>query len=176
MRLALRHCSTLLALPGLIAALVTGGAAASPRDYLTGTLRLQGLSQGQELAVNNLQGYMALTRMQTPFGVRDARVVTVFLHQQAFSFFGAVRDAGRFAESDRDFLATPRSLHALRPNEQTLARGRHLELVTARPGDRFATLARRAHVETEPEAVLRLINGRYPLGEPVPGEYVKLIQ
>jgi len=59
------------------------------------------------------------------------------------------------------FLALPRLMGAL---------------VTARAGDRFATLARRPPLKIEPEAVLRLINGKYPQGEPVPGELVKLIQ
>ena len=66
-------------------------------------------------------------------------------------------------------------LHALRPEERALARGLRVELMTARTGDSFAALARRAPLKNEPEAILRLLNGKYPQGEPAPGELVKLI-
>jgi predicted Zn-dependent protease len=150
------------------------GTARTPQEYLVVNMKLRDLQDAQALKVNGLPAYSGVTRMQTPFGPRDARVAVVFLHQQAFRFFGAARGAN--AAIERAFLDTVQSLHSLRPNERALARSQRLELVTARADDSFAKLARRVPLKNEPEAILRLLNGKYPQGEPAPGELVKLIR
>jgi predicted Zn-dependent protease len=149
------------------------GKVRSPQEYLVAGMKLNDLHDTRALKVNGLPAYTGITRMQTPFGPRDTRVAVVFLHGQAFRFFGVARDASTAVE--RTFLDTVQSLHTLRPEERTLARGQRVELTTIRAGDHFATLARRASLKDEPEAILRLINGKYPQGEPAPGELVKLI-
>jgi predicted Zn-dependent protease len=136
-------------------------------------MKLRDLQDTRTFKVNGLPTYSGMTRIQTPFGLRDARVAVVFLHQQAFRFFGAAREAN--AGGERAFLDTVQSLHSLRPDERALARGQRVELMTARASDNFAALARRAPFKNEPEAILRLLNGKYPQGEPAPGELVKLI-
>jgi len=150
------------------------GTARTPQEYLVVNMKLRDLQNAQALKVNGLPAYSGVTRMQTPFGPRDARVAVVFLHQQAFRFFGAARGAN--AAIERAFLDTLQSLHSLRPDERALARSQRLELVTARADDSFAKLARRVPLKNEPEAILRLLNGKYPQGEPAPGELVKLIR
>jgi predicted Zn-dependent protease len=167
------------------------GAVRTPQEYLVVTLKLTDLRETRALKVNGLPAYAGVARLQTPFGARDARVAVVFLHDQAFRFFGAARDAQGRANAgvaqdarltpaagalERDFLASVQSLHALRPAERALARGLRLKLVTARAGDRYATLARRTPLQHEPQAILRLINGQYPEGEPATGALVKIIQ
>jgi predicted Zn-dependent protease len=149
------------------------GGVRSPQEYLVVSMQLRDLHDTRALKVNGLPAYAGVTRMQTPFGPRDVQVAVVFLHGQAFRFFGVARDAN--AAVERSFLDTVQSLHALRPEERTLARGQRVTLMTARAGDNFATLARRTSLKTEPEAILRLLNGKYPQGEPAPGELVKLI-
>jgi predicted Zn-dependent protease len=149
------------------------GSVRTPQEYLVVGMKLRDLHDTQTPKVNGLPAYAGITRMQTPFGTRDTRVAVVFLHGQAFRFFGVARDVNVAVE--RAFLDTVQSLHALRPEERVLARGQRVELMTARTGDSFAALARRAPLKNEPEAILRLLNGKYPQGEPAPGELVKLI-
>jgi predicted Zn-dependent protease len=149
------------------------GSVRTPQEYLVVGMKLRDLHDTQTPKVNGLPAYAGITRMQTPFGTRDTRVAVVFLHGQAFRFFGVARDVNVAVE--RAFLDTVQSLHALRPEERILARGLRVELMTARTGDSFAALARRAPLKNEPEAILRLLNGKYPQGEPAPGELVKLI-
>ncbi len=149
------------------------GTARTPQEYLVVSMKLRDLQDTRALKVNGLPAYSGVTRMQTPFGARDARVAVVFLHRQAFRFFGAARATN--AALEHAFLDTLQSLHSLRPDERALARGQRLELVTARAGDSFAKFARRAPLKNEPEAILRLLNGKYPQGEPAPGDLVKLI-
>jgi len=149
------------------------GRVRTPQEYLVVSMKLRDLHDTQALKVNGLPAYAGVTRLQTPFGPRETQVAVVFLHGQAFRFFGVTRDAN--AALERRFLDTVQSLHALQPNERALARGQRITLVTARRGDNFATLTRRTSLKNEPPAILRLLNGKYPLGEPTPGELVKLI-
>jgi predicted Zn-dependent protease len=62
------------------------------------------------------------------------------------------------------------------PKETALARAAHLRLVNARPGDTFARLARDVTTVDNAESMLRLINGKYPRGEPASGDILKLIR
>jgi len=146
----------------------------TPQEYLVVGMKLRDLHHTQSIKVNGLPAYAGMTRMQTPFGPRDTHVAVVFLHGQAFRFFGVARDANSTIE--RAFLDTVQSLHALRPAERALARGQRIVLLTARASDNFAKLARRVPLKNEPEAILRLLNGKYPRGEPTPGELVKIIR
>lgn len=149
------------------------GSARTPQEYLVVGMKLRDLRDTQALKVNGLPAYAGVTRMQTPFGQRDTNVAVVFLHGQAFRFFGISRDANTAVKDA--FLDTVKSLHSLRPEERALARGQHITLKTVRAGDNFAKLARRAPLKNDPESILRLINGKYPQGEPAPGELVKII-
>jgi predicted Zn-dependent protease len=149
------------------------GTARSPQEHLIVQMRLQELRDGRALKVDTLPAYGGTVRLQTPFGLRDVPVAVVFLRDQAFRFFGAARQPG--STFDRAFLDTVQSLHSLAPAERALARGLRLEVVSARGGERFAELARRTPLSHEPEAVLRLLNGKYPHGEPVAGDLIKII-
>ena len=148
------------------------GGARSPQEYLVATMKLQSLRDDRALNVNGLPAYAGVNRMQTPFGVRDAQVATVFFRDHAFRFFGAARDG----TPAQPFLATVQSLHALKPDERRLAEALRIDLVTARTGDRYAQYARRSPLQHEPEAMLRLINDQYPQGEPAPGQLIKIIR
>lgn len=146
----------------------------SPQEYLVVGMKLRDLHHTQSLKVNGLPAYAGMARMQTPFGPRDTHVAAVFLHGQAFRFFGVARTEAMPIE--RFFLDTVQSLHALRPAERALALGQHIRLTTVRAGDSFAIFARRSPLKNEPEATLRLLNGKYPQGELAPGDIVKIIR
>ena len=48
--------------------------------------------------------------------------------------------------------------------------------LTAKPGDTFEQLAKRSSIKRYPVETLRLLNGDAPLGEPTPGDYIKIVQ
>ena len=149
------------------------GNARSPQEYLVVAMKLHDLRDGRAFTVGSAPAYSAVTRLNTPFGTRDAPVAVVLLNQQAYRFLGAARQDTHL---ERLFSDTVASLHPLKPEERTLAQGLHVRLVTAKAGDRFADYARRAPLSHEPESVLRLLNDRYPSGEPTAGELIKIIQ
>jgi len=149
------------------------GKARTPQEYLVVQMRVHDLRNGMALSANHLAAYTGITRMQTPFGLRDTPVAVVFLKQQAFRFYGAARqDNPAFQHA---FLDTVQSLRPLTTSQQSLARGLRVDVVSARRGDTFARLARRTPLKSEPATLLRLLNGKYPDGEPATGELIKTI-
>jgi len=149
------------------------GAARTPQEYLVVGMNLRDLRDTHAFKVDGLPGYSGAARMQTPFGPREARVAVVFRNKQAFRFYLTERTALGDA---RGFLDTVQSLHTLSASERALARAQRVELVTARVRDRFDTLAKRTSLVHEPETLLRLLNGKFPQGDPAPGELIKIIQ
>jgi len=158
----------------------TRGAARTPQEYLVVNMQLRDLREPNPIKVGTLPAYTAVSRMQTPFGLRDTRVAVVFLGRHAFRFFGVARDAPARANAggalEREFLDSVHSLRLLRPGERTLARGLRLDIVAARAGDTFARLAGRGPLGADTENILRLLNGRYPQGEPQRGQLIKRIR
>ena len=148
------------------------GAAKSPQEYLVANMKLNDLHDGRAFTVGTASAYSGATRMQTPFGARDARVGAVFLNQQAYRFLGAARENSM----ERLLHDTMLSLRPLRPEERALAKGLHVRVFTAKGGETFAELAKRSPLKQEPEAALRILNDRYPAGEPAAGELLKTIQ
>ncbi len=149
------------------------GKARTPQEYLVVQMQVHDLRNGMALTANGLSAYSGVTRMQTPFGLRDTPVAVVFLKQQAFRFFGAAREESPAFQ--RAFLDTVQSLRPLTATQQSLARGMRVDVRTAKRGESFARLASRAPLKHEPAAVLRLLNGKYPDGEPTAGELIKTI-
>jgi predicted Zn-dependent protease len=96
--------------------------------------------------------------------------------QNAYLFFGATKDPAALTRFDPDFIATAASLRPLRPAEKTVAEGQRLRVVRARAGDTFASLAKASPLTEYGELTLRLINDKFPDGEPEPGEFIKIIK
>ena len=149
------------------------GKARTPQEYLVVGMQLRDLRETRAFKLNGLPGYSGISRLQTPFGPRDARVAVVLLNKQAFRFYGAERGA---PTSERSFLDTVQSLQVLSAPQQALARGLRIALTKAGPRDKFAALAKRSALTEEPAATLRLLNGKFPQGEPAPGELLKIIK
>ena len=147
-----------------------------PQAFMRDRLRLRSLQKGREFTANGLPGYTALTWTETPFGRRLTRFAVVFHDNRAFIFAGARKDANDHFRYRTQFLNTAMSLHSLTDAERELAEEQRLHVVAAKPGARFAALAQESPLENYAEAQLRLINGKYPKGEPTPGTLLKLIE
>jgi predicted Zn-dependent protease len=100
----------------------------------------------------------------------------IYLHGKAYVIQGRAK-SGTALDSYRDeILFCIRSFHALSAAERKQARPLRITLITARPGDTYARLAEYSPLGKNAESYLRLINGAYPKGEPVPGQLVKTVE
>jgi predicted Zn-dependent protease len=147
----------------------------APAAYIRDELKIGSLQQGRALA-SGLVGYTGIARLNSPFGARNTRVSVVYRNRKAYIFFGTQQADSASLAHDQDFLATAASLHTLTPAEAALARATRLHLMSARPGDTFARLARDTTTIDNAESVLRLINDKYPRGEPASGDILKIIR
>ncbi|MEW6332121.1 MAG: M48 family metalloprotease [Pseudomonadota bacterium] len=140
--------------------------------------RLKGTALEQAGPVPGLAGpsHTGVVKVGAAFGKRPMRVAVVDHRDKRFLFQGAARDATAFAAHDPLFLQTIGSLRLLTGKEKRLAEGWRVHVVRARPGDSFASLAKTSPLAEHAELTLRLINGKFPDGEPRAGEPIKIIE
>lgn len=136
--------------------------------------KFQGFRDGRQLTTSEDQGYAGvatLSNSQTG-QQQNIRVGALYRGSQAFVIMGQ----GKTTLPNQTFFDVTASVRRLQPEEQQLATGREMYLITAKSGDTFASLARRANLSEYAEAQLRLINGMYPSGEPVAGQKIKMVK
>jgi predicted Zn-dependent protease len=148
----------------------------SPRDFMVKRLKLKELAQESPLDLKGLKGHTAIAPVTWSFGRRDTRVSVIFFGDKAYVFYGTGKTDAAFAAADPLILSSVRSFHALSAAEQKLAEGLRVEVITASAGDTFARLAADSPIPNYPARILRIINDKYPEGEPVPGQKLKIIR
>ena len=148
----------------------------TPRAYMQERLKLGALKREGPLEGTSLPAHTAVSFITTPFGKRDARVTVLYYNNKAFAFFGAARDPAAFDKTDPLFLATARSLRPLAARERRLAEGLRLRIRGAAAGASFAELAKKSPLNQHAEPILRLLNDKFPRGEPRAGEQIKIIE
>ncbi len=148
----------------------------SPEEFLKARLKISTLDQASPVKGMTQPSYTGVVPESPAFGKYKTRAAAVYGNNQRFLFQGATKESGNFAVNDPLFLATIRSLHPLTDKEKHLAQGVHVHLVRARPGDTFAGLAKTSALDDYSESILRLINDKFPDGEPKAGETIKIIE
>lgn len=148
----------------------------APEEFLKARLNVSKLKNGGPLAGSDSPSYTGIARLKTPYGQRDTRVSVVYLGNRAFVLLGATKAADGLSTFDEKFLATARSLQPLTAEEKRLAEGLRLRIIRPGGGDTFAKLAAKSPISNYAESVLRLINDKFPAGEPAAGEKLKIIQ
>jgi predicted Zn-dependent protease len=147
----------------------------APREYLARRLKANRFEREVPLE-GRYPGHGVVVRSNTPFGARPVRVVVVYYNRHAFLFLATLKDAAAFPAFDSQVLAAARSLRPLAPNEKKLAEGLRLKVIRAAAGSTFASLARAAPLNAQAEDTLRLLNDRFPKGEPQAGERIKVVE
>jgi len=146
----------------------------NPRRYLQQLMKRERFDHEQTLVLPNGQAaHLVVATLQTPFGRRAALVVAIFHHERALVFLAAAKNPRDRAGVEQELVASLKRLRTLTPEERRMARGTRLQVIPAAPGQTFRALARRYPALNEDR--LRLLNGRYPDGEPRPGETIKVV-
>lgn len=148
----------------------------SPAEFLRKKIKVSKPRDETTLKNTKLKNISAITRGGTPFGRRDLRISVVYFGDNAYVFRGATRDNKQRKDFDSLFKKNAASLHALTRKEKKLAAGLVIRIHTLKKSGKFANIARSSPVPNYPERILRLINDKYPHGEPKAGEKIKLIQ
>ncbi len=148
----------------------------SPREFMIQRLGLSNLTDETAIKVNGLDAHTGISVINTSAGQRPVRFTVIYLDQRAFIIAGMTENPNDLSRYDKDIMETAQSFHALTDNEKILAKPLHLKVVQADENTRFTTLAKQSPIETHAEAKLRLLNAKYPNGEPFKGELLKIVQ
>lgn len=100
----------------------------------------------------------------------------IYLDQKAYVIRGKAKSRAAFAAYRNDMLDTIHSFHELGEKERREIKPLVIRLVTVRASDTYAKLAQHSPLGKSAENYLRLINGSYPQGEPIPGQQVKIVE
>ncbi len=150
----------------ILVVLDSRGEAPTPEQFLR--KHFTGLRQGR--SIDN-DSYTAIAVDQSNGNKASVRVSATFHGDKVLVLQGV----GKRALPDDAVLETERSIRELKPDEVKIASGQRIRLTRARPGDTFTALAARSALDRYAEDQLRLLNGMYPDGEPVPGQLIKII-
>jgi predicted Zn-dependent protease len=148
----------------------------SPEEYLKSRVKVSTLDQSSAIKGLTMPSYTGVVSESPAFGKHKTRAAVVYYNNKRFLFQGATKENSAFTVNDPLFLATIRSLRALTDKEKLLAEGQRVHMVRARVSDTFAGLARTSSLDNDSESVLRLINNKFPDGEPQAGELIKIIE
>lgn len=159
----------------------------SPRDFIKNSLSVPFIKKSEDLVINGLKAHTGIIPAKPPTaknGTQEQRLIVIYYGRRAYIFRGKVSDGSlsdkpdtKLSQSyDRDFLDIassfkPRSLRELQSQEP-----QGIYYVKAKAGATYTRLAQ--HLGLGPYGVdqLRLINGDYPGGEPMVGEWIKIIR
>jgi predicted Zn-dependent protease len=149
----------------------------SPQEFMERRLKLSGLKHGESIRnADGMDGYTAVTTVNTPYGRRQTRFVVLYYQEKAYIFAGAAKDTTKPFAYDAVFISTAKTFHALRPDEQQLATPLKIKIISASSNTRFNQLAKGSRISHHPEEQLRLLNQRYPQGEPRSNELIKIVE
>jgi predicted Zn-dependent protease len=134
------------------------------------------LTRVKSVPHSQLDGYTGITLLATPWGRKPARVAVVVDGKRVYQFAAASKTSLTTSSVDTQVLETIASLRALRPVERELAEPKRIRLVSAQPGDNFSNLAGQTSLGQHAVEKLQLLNGKYPNGQPQPGDIVKIVR
>lgn len=145
----------------------------SPADTVKGLLKLDKVTSVNSLSVNGLPATV-LTGVKKDVAIRAAHIM---LNGTPYLMMGYGKSQEIFNKNTASFDAAIKSFHALTEAERAQAKPYGIRTITAKPGTTFAQLAKTMpQLGRNAEQQLRLINGKYPSGEPQAGELIKLIE
>jgi predicted Zn-dependent protease len=148
----------------------------SPRNFMIQRMGLNNLDNEGAININGLEGYTGVSVVNSSDGPRPTRFTVIYFNQRAYIVAGASKIAKDLGKYDQIILDTARSFHALTENEKILAKPLRLKVVQATHETRFADLAKMSSLESYAESQLRLLNAKYPDGEPQNGELLKVVE
>lgn len=147
----------------------------SPRDFMVKRMGLNNLEKEFPLNINGLTAHTGVSVISNRRGSIPTRFTVIYFQQRAYIIAGMAK-GNKLAEYDHTILETAKSFHALTDDEKLLAKPMRIKIIEASNKTRFRQLAKQSPIESHAESVLRLINAKYPSGEPDEGALIKVIK
>lgn len=149
----------------------------TPEAYVADTLkRANDVTSGESFEVNGFEAYAASLAVEEGKGVTVSMIGIIYKDGGVYMFKGDAREGADVEQFAKDFRATMETFRAMTTADLRTANDQRIRVVTAEPGDKYATLAKKSSIRKYPEQTLRLLNGDHPVGEPRAGDLIKIVQ
>ena len=148
----------------------------TPRNFMIQRMGLNNLDNESSLKINGFDAHTGISVINSSLGSRPTRFTVIYIEQRAYIVAGMTKVANDMVKYDKAFLDTAKSFHALTDNEKILAKPLRLKVVQANNNTRFSSLATQSPLGSHAESQLRLLNAKYPDGEPQKGTLIKIIE
>lgn len=142
----------------------------TPRQYLEQKLGIKDIRDGEELALGELSGFTGIQA-----GGKEQRVAVIYHRGRAFVFLTRTDKDALKPFYDTLFKSSISSFRPLTDTDIAVALSRTIRFLQAESDLTFEQLARYSPLEEYQEEQLRLLNGKYPNGEPEGGEWIKVV-
>ncbi|TNF97654.1 MAG: peptidase M48 [Gammaproteobacteria bacterium] len=147
----------------------------SPEAFMQKRMQLDDLRSGESFTHHGMQGFTAIADADTEYGKRPARFTVIYKVDRAYVIAGTAKSANQPYKYDDAILSTARSFRGLTDEEWQKMEPLRLRVKTS-SGEKFASLAEHSSLNHLAESQLRLLNARYPSGEPAYGSLIKIVE
>jgi predicted Zn-dependent protease len=151
-------------------------ASVSPQAFMREQLGIRQALSESPITVNGYRGYTAVVMGKTSGRQQKIRASVLFVGARAYVFLASAKETGRFAQYDKQFMATVKSFSALNQRDRRLAKELKLALISSSHKKSMRFLAQSSPVTHHAEEQLRLLNGVFPIGNVKVGDLVKIIR
>ena len=144
----------------------------SETDHLKRYLGAKNLSDIAPLGTSS-GGYTAVVKKSA--GKEFRRVAAIYKGKRVYQFDARAKE--RHAQNDALFLRTMKSFRKLLSEEDKRnAQPQRIQLIRTKPDDTISAIVHRLKLDDKATDDIRLINGLYPRGEPLPNTLIKIIR
>ena len=149
----------------------------SPEEYLFNQLNVTGVNEGENISPSRLNGFTGILKETDPDNNEsNVRVAVIYYKLHAYIFRGEVENPEDFTEIDKLFLETINTFRTISQAEIDGQQPQRVHYIKATGNTTFEGLAKHFNLKRSDVAVLRVINGLYPAGEPKAGQIIKVFK
>ena len=147
--------------------------AQGPEEYLYNYLNVPKLREGVEIKPAGLKGFTGILPGEN--GKADSRIAVIYYKLVAYIFTGEMADQTKWGEYDDLFMQSISTFRPISSREIAGQKPKKIHYVKATEATTFEALGKALSMNKTELEDLRMINGFYPAGEPVPGQWIKII-
>jgi predicted Zn-dependent protease len=146
----------------------------SPADLARQRLRLGPAVQVLSTTSNGLPA--AILNSPPKWEGKPFKAGVIYLGDKAYLLAGRGESPAAFEHHEEEISETIESFRALSEMEKKSIKPLEIKTISVTRGMTYASLAAKSPLGSNAENYLRLLNGHYPVGEPVPGQIIKVVR
>ncbi|MBV1906539.1 MAG: M48 family metalloprotease [Pseudomonadales bacterium] len=147
----------------------------TPEQYIKDKLKRDDVLEGEEITFGDSTAYIGSLDASNKTAELDM-IAVVYQDGATFLLRGEAGSTMSREDFKKSFKAVVESIRAMNAEDLKVANDQRINLIESKPGDTYKNLARKSSIKQSAEQTLRVINGDYPLGEPRPGDRIKIVR